>query len=801
MKILKFGGSSLAGPEQIKQIVPIVQQARSEGEVLLVVSAMEGVTNQLLRIAEHAEKGIPSWKADWAALVDRHTSTLLQLSQTEQSEKFFEALRKLFAQTLPVLEQIFERRKSAGLFLPDILSIGEKMSAELVAAALQNSGIDARPVYADKLLLTENKRLNADVIFSETAPALRHYFAGLNENSLPVVTGFIGRNSAGKTTLLGRNGSDYTASVLAACLGAKEVEFWTDVDGVLTADPRRIPESKKIEHLSFKEADILAELGTELLHPRTLKPLIRENIPCRIRSTFLPHSAGTAISGTPRTSLFPWKSIAAVSNGIEWFIKTGSRLAGRELLLRLYKNRLKPIAAKIEPSGIRLVLPGQVKLHQWKKVVGKNTVRKLGSHRSVIVIVGYRLHLLSSLTEGISHQLEISDVPVCFVSKDLEHRIGVVLGDEHLQTALNTLHQLLFGEIKLLPLIVAGYSGKVGKSFMSQLPYFQKFILKQYGIWTQVVKLFNSRGSRLYCDAAGQLPEHRIFPPVLADITASAEIAENYPLYLKQGAQIITANKLGLSQPMESYRQLRQTQAQFRAQVKYECTVGAATPFVKALRHIREKGDYLLALEGIFSGTIAFIMAAINTGQSFSTAVKTAWQKGFTEPHPARDLSGKDMQRKLLILLREAGFSLNMEDIRVESLLPADFPDSLPLEAFFEKLTELDNFWEKKMKEAANKGKILTYIAEYDGTAARVGFQEVPPTHPFSQIGPNQNCLRAFTQLHREIPLTISGAGAGAEFTARGLWQDLIQLFDNPNYLSKFNQPKLGALITDGIYQ
>lgn len=801
MKVLKFGGSSLAGAEQVKKIIPIIQNTLAVTETIVVVSAMEGVTNQLLRIAEHAEKGISSWKGDWAALVDRHISALMRLIDSADGKKYFISLQALFSQTLPILEQLFEQRRNTRLNMPDILAIGEKMSAQLVSAALQNAGIAALPVYADAFLITEGNRLNADVYWPEAVPKVQAFFSGLKKGTVPVVTGFIGRNRSGQTTVLGRNGSDYTASVLAACLKAESVEFCTDVDGVRTADPRRVADSGKVSCLSFTEADILAELGTDLLHPRTLKPLIWHRIPCRIRSTFLPESTGTYVSEKPPLSAPPWKSIAAVSNCTEWLIKTESSANARQYLSSIQEFGIHPAAAVSENGDLRLVLPESENSHLLKRMAGATEISRQATHRSVVVLVGKRLHLSLSLAEGLNGWLHQNHLPHEYIATDLPNRICLVVKDEHLPSILSALHRFLFEDIRLLPLIIAGYRGNVGKAFMAQLKQYQAFCLAQYGIWPQVWELRNSRASRKLWNGNDLSTPSRLLPPALVDITASQDLAESYPKYLQKGVHVVTANKLGLTQPLGQYRLLRQYARESGAKLKYECTVGAATPFVGTVRHIRQKGDALYQLEGVFSGTIASILADLHGGKPFSVAVKDAWREGLTEPHPAADLSGTDVQRKLLILLRESGLPLNPEDISVESLLPPEIPANLRLEEFFKKLTEYDAIWEKRVKQAAQNKQVLTYLAEFDGRSARVGLKEVPADHPFSRLGKNQNALRLFTHLHREVPLFISGAGAGRKFTARGLWQDLLEILEETNSESILAESKSGEPSDYGVHQ
>ncbi|MEM7789337.1 MAG: bifunctional aspartate kinase/homoserine dehydrogenase I, partial [Bacteroidota bacterium] len=689
------------------------------------------------------------------------------------------------------------------------IATGERLSAPLVAAAFRAAGHDALALDAADLVRTDDTFGNAAVDFEATRPLARGEVDRLGEATVAVVTGFIGSTEAGVTTTLGRSGSDYTATILAEALGAETCTIWTDVAGVYTADPRLVPEAVPLARLSYREAAELAYFGANVLHPRTMLPAERAGIPISIKSTLDPEAEGTEIGDETDDLDLRVKGISSVRDVAVVMVEGAGMTSAVGVSARLFGAlseagvNVRMVSQASSEQSICLVVDGpeaDVAVDALERAFEREIAR--GDVRRVYAIPDCAV--VSAVGEGMRHQpglagrlfatLGRAGVNVLSIAQGAaETNISTVVRSEEVAAALGALHEAFPLRRRRVHVAVIG-TGTVGQRLVEMLAEHAPALMDEDRIHLRLVAVANSR--RMAWDAGG-LPlsgalarlgadaeaadldalDARLLAPglerrIVVDATASEAVARRYVRWLEAGVGVVTPNKKANTLDLDYYRRLREAADRREVSYHYETTVMAGLPVVFTIRDLLRSGDRIDHVEGVFSGTLAFLFNRLAAGAAFSEAVREAKARGLTEPDPRDDLGGEDVARKLLILARETGRAVERADVAVESLVPADLADASP-EAFLDALDRLDAAWAQRVAEAG--GRRLAYVGEITEAGLRVGVRAVDPGSPFGRSEGTDNVILIRSARYRETPLVVQGPGAGPDVTAAGLLADLVK--------------------------
>ena len=808
--VSKFGGTSVGSPERIRRVVDLVTAADGDGRRVVVVSALGGVTDDLIAALDAAlareghEARVDAIRARHAEAVDALVAEPEREAVRAHLEARFRALGELL-DGVSLLREATPRTRDA------VVGIGERLSAPLVAAAFRAAGHDAAALEATAFVRTDDRFGDAAVDFEATRRLARRAVGALPPGQVAVVTGFVGSTEAGVATTLGRSGSDYTATILAEALDASECVIWTDVAGVFTADPRLVPEAVALPRLSYREAAELAYFGANVLHPRTMLPAERAGIPILIKSTLDPDLPGTRIAAETDALDLRVKGISSVRGvavvmvegaGMQSAVGVGARLFGA--LSEAGVNVRMTSQASSEQS-ICLVVDGAdadaavgALEAAFERELGRGDVRRVYAIPDCAVV--------SAVGEGMRHQpglagrlfatLGRAGVNVLAIAQGAaETNISTVVRSEDVGAALGALHEAFPLRRARVHVVVIG-TGVVGRRLVEMLAAHAPVLMDRDRIHLRLVGLANSR--RMRWDAGGlplgraledlheagdpadldALDAHLLAPGlerrIVVDATASEAVARRYVGWLEAGVGVVTPNKKANTLDMGYYRALREAAGRREVSYHYETTVMAGLPVVFTVRDLLRSGDRVRHVEGVFSGTLAFLFNRLAEGAAFSEAVRDAKARGFTEPDPRDDLMGEDVARKLLILARETGRDLERADLDVEPLVPPHLLD-VSTDAFLDALDDLDAEWADRVAGAAARGERLAYVGQIDDSGARVGVRSVPLDSPFAASRGTDNAILIRSDRYRETPLVVQGPGAGPDVTAAGLLADLVK--------------------------
>ena len=808
----KFGGSSVADADCFRRVAAILK-ARSPGRLAVVLSACKGVTDELIDAMHAAASGGDS-RAAIAALRARHTGLAAELLTSVAAKEFTASLDG----DLEELERSLAQVRANGNAEPTVVDVaagfGELWSTQLFRAyfaAEQTRPGQVRWVDAREVLVVERGPLGPLVQWDESRRLLQAAVAAEPAETL-IVTGFVARDPAGRQTNLGRNGSDFSASIFGALLDAKEIHIWTDVDGVLSADPRRVPDAQVIDSLSYNEAMELAYFGAKVIHPQTMAPAIGREIPIWIRNTFAPQNPATLICARP-TSALTVKGITTIEDialvnvegaGMIGVPGTAHRLFGA---LREAGISVVLISQGSSEHSICCAVP-RAQASRAVAVVREAFARELGQGQiqsvesdpelAILAVVGDGMAGIPGVAAKVFEALGAAAVNVRAIAQGASERnISVVVPAKAATRALRAVHASFYLSATTLSVGIIG-PGTVGRVLLEQIASQSarlqrdfKLDLRVRGIMTSKRMLLAEKGVALdgWQDAlasegvpadlarfvehvgADYLPHH-----VIIDCTASGDVAKNYPAWLGAGIHVVTPNKKANSAAMSFYRSMQLARREGGAHYLYEATVGAGLPVVQTLRDLRDTGDEITSIEGIFSGTLAYLFNVYDGSREFSDIVRDAKQRGYTEPDPRDDLSGLDVARKLIILGREMGLTLEMSDVAVESLVPSGLEGGSS-EEFLAGLPQHDAAMRARFEAARARGKVLRYVGRItaDGRAT-VGVAELDVKHAFANIALTDNVVRFATSRYDNNPLIVQGPGAGPGVTAGGIFADLLRL-------------------------
>ena len=809
MKVLKFGGSSLLTPERIRGVAAIVTRARHEGDVAVVVSALGGVTDALLEAAAAAREG-GGWDSACDALARRHADAVAALASASDQAAVAARVEAVLAELRDLLHGIQLLGETSPRVLDGVAACGERLSVEIVAAALRTEGADAEACDARRLISTDSRFGEARVELEESYGRIRRHFA--EERPLQVVTGFIGASHDGATTTLGRGGSDYTACLLGAALEAAAVEIWTDVDGVMSADPRLVPSSVALAHLSYDELMELSHFGAKVIHPPSVHPARARGIPLVVRNTFRPEAAGTRITTEPskRSELRPVCGVSSISpiallrlegDGMVGVPGIAQRLFGA--LARQAVNVILISQASSEHSVCFAILPEMIQaasrsigdefaLERHAGLIDELIVE---DDLAVVAVVGAAMSERPGIAGRLFGVLGGHAINVRAIAQgSSELNVSLVLKRSDEAAAVNAIHAALFEpERAVVDVVVAGVGG-VGAALLSQLDEQRATLERERGLTLRLAGIASSRHmlldsegldphealGRLHSEALQADPAElasfvigiRRPRRVLVDATASDEIPALYDNLLAKGVRVVTANKRRLAGAFDGYRPLR---AAGWRRFFYETTVGAGLPVLRTLHELVATGDQLRRLTGLLSGTLGYLMDEVSKGRRFSEVVREAHSRGYTEPQPLDDLSGEDVARKLIILGREAGLEIERDELEVAPLAGVEEWRGLPLDALWERLATLDDEFAARQAEAASAGRRLCYLASLEDGRGRVGLQAIESHHPCASARGTENVIAFYTERYSEMPLTVRGPGAGREVTAAGVFADVLR--------------------------
>ena len=808
MKVLKFGGTSVGSVESILSLKAIVEKEAQKQPIIVVVSALGGITDKLIATSVLAQKGDETWKDEFQAMVERHHKMIdTIITDPRKREQLFNIVDSLFEQLRSIYFGVYLIHDLSKKTQDAIVSYGERLSSNIVATLVQGA-----KWYDSREFIKTVRKNHKNTLDSElTNRLVRRTFSDLQRISL--VPGFISKDrDTDEITNLGRGGSDYTAAIIAAALDAEILEIWTDVDGFMTADPRVIKTAYTIKELSYIEAMELCNFGAKVVYPPTIYPVCVKNIPIRVKNTFNPDGEGSIIKQKVANNDKPIKGISSI-NGTTLITVAGLSMVGvigvnRRIFTALADNGISVFMVSQASSenstsiGVRdqdakeavEVLNGE-----FAKEIETGAMYPMHAENGLatIAVVGENMKNTPGIAGKLFGTLGRAGISMIACAQGApQTNISFVVKSEHLRKALNAIHDSFFlSEYKVLNLFVCGV-GTVGGQLLEQihnqyeeLKRTKRLKLNVVGIATSKKALFNSDGIDLanYRELLADAPESNekklcdaiiemnCFNSVFVDCTASKEVAEIYQPLLEHNISVIAANKIAASSSYEKYARLKETALARGVFFRYETNVGAGLPIIGTINDLRNSGDVILKIEAVLSGTLNFIFNEISADVTLSEAVRRAKEQGYSEPDPRIDLSGKDVIRKLVILAREAGYKVEKTDVEAHLFIPDEFFEG-SIDEFWKNLPKLDADFEARRKQLDAEGKRWRFVATFDHGKLSVALKEVDRTHPFYNLQGSNNIVALTTERYREYPMLIQGYGAGASVTAAGVFANIMSI-------------------------
>jgi len=818
MRVLKFGGSSVGTPGSIRKVLTIIKKKQNQGKIAVVVSAFSGVTNLLIEAAILASAGDEKAQQILEELDKRHLDAIRELLPVQKQSDAITRFKLRFNELEDVIHGVSLTQELTEKTKDFIVGFGEKFSADIISQCLESEGIRSEFVDAGKLIKTDDNFGEARVLTVPTFNKIRSFFK--ERDTVCVVTGFVSSTMKGVSTTLGRGGSDYTASIIAAALSAEEIEIWTDVDGLMTADPRKVKRAFTIPDASYEEAMELSHFGARVIYPPTLQPALQAGIPISIKNTFNPGARGTLIKKESSLNGGLIKGISSIDEVALITIRGSGMIGVSGIAARLFAtlarrkiNIILITQASSEHTVTLAVLPGmavkaeeairtEFSLELEDKVIDEILVEK---NLSIIAIVGDHMRNIPGIAGRVFSALGRNGINITAIAQgSSERNISFVVSKKDEAKAMNTLHDAFFlAGVKTVNLYLVGV-GLIGGTLLELLKNQIHVLYSDYQIDIKLRAVANSKKMLIRPDGIAinkwkdelikngretdpgsfirQMKELNLPNSIFIDCTAGMEISKLYPEILKSSISVVTPNKLANSSSQENFEYLHELADKHNVAFRYETNVGAGLPIVATIHELVTTGDRVDRIEGVLSGTLSYIFNRFDGQTPFCKIVREAREKGYTEPDPREDLNGHDVGRKLLILARIAGYKLEFEDIEIQNLVPAGAGKADNIESFFNKLEQHDSEFEELRKGAESKGKQLCYIAKFENGKGTVKLEEIGPEHPFYGLSGSDNILALYTDHYRESPMVIKGPGAGAFVTAGGIIADILRVTNTKVY-------------------
>ncbi|EEI93912.1 homoserine dehydrogenase [Sphingobacterium spiritivorum ATCC 33300] len=813
MKVLKFGGTSVGSADSIRSVLAIVTAAYQAGEKpLVVLSAMSGITNLLTQMAEDAAEGKP-FESGIKVLEEKHFEVVRKLIAVKFQNPVFTKLKLFFNEIEDLLQGIYALKELSNQSRDLVVSYGERCSTFLVSKIAEQHLEESLFVDASHYIKTNSNFGHASVN-DEITDQLIRALANTNADKLMFVTGFIGSNENGRITTLGRGGSDYTAAIFGSVLNASAIEIWTDVNGMLTADPRIVKKAFSLPVLSYTEAMELSYFGAKVIYPPTMIPAFLKKIPIIIRNTFQPEFEGTVIQFDSGKTSYPIKGISSISD-ISVINLSGSGMIGKSgfsgrlftLLAREQINVVLITQSSSEHSITFAVHPDDARKavqlieaeFELELEANKLVRPEIENDLSVLAIVGENMKKTPGMSGKLFAALGRNGINVRAIAQgSSEFNISVIISKIDLAKALNAVHDAFFAELKKTLHVFNLGTGNIGSTLFKQLENQHDFLSDKNDIDIKVVGISNSR--KMVFSESGinlgnweeDLNENGIDADlplfvekmkamnlpncVFIDNTASKIPSSYYEDIFRSNISIVTCNKIANSGKYEQYKSLHDTARKYGVDFFYETNVGAGLPIVRVLKDLMMSGDRIIKIEAILSGTISYIFNNFKENASFYDVVMKAQELGYTEPDPRDDLGGVDFMRKMLILARDAGHAIESEDVDLGAILPEACLKADSVASFYEELKKEDAYFEALKAKAKAENKVIRYIGKLENGKVAISVQLVDETHPFYSLSGSDNIISFTTERYKERPLVVKGPGAGAEVTAAGVFADLVNV-------------------------
>lgn len=813
MQILKFGGTSVANAENMRRVAGIVKTASGKDKVAVILSAMGGVTDQLLEAANEAANGSLRWESILQTITNRHFEALKALFGEKDASSTSRELSKALDELRLVLNGVYLLGELSDRTKDRVAGFGEWLSSKLFAAWYAEDHGETTWTDSRAIIITDKNFGKATVDVTVTNKRIREYFEQ-EIKKVYILPGFIASSIEGHPTTLGRGGSDYTAAILGAALDADVVEIWTDVSGMMTADPRMVNNIKQIPVISYQEAMELSHFGAKVIYPPTIQPLMKKNIPVWIKNSFQPEDEGTLIHNQPTDHKTIVAGISSI-NKIVLISLEGTGMIGipgfsKRLFEALAQAKINVVLItqsssehsicvgieEVNVKGAKMVVDNAFEHEIQQGLLDPLLVER---HLSIIAVVGDNMQNHTGISGRMFSALGKNGINIRAIAQgSSERNISAVISTDDVRKAVNVIHEEFFEtSLKQVNLFIAG-TGNVGKRLISQLLKQQDYLQKHLRLNVRIVALANSKRMLFTDEGIGADWESKMDTgdyvnlsslaefirgknlrnSIFVDVTANDEVAKIYPTLLEKSIAVVACNKVAASSEFGFYQKLKELSAEFNAPYLFETNVGAGLPVIGTLNDLMRSGDVVHRIEAVLSGTLNFVFNNYDGSRSFSSVVKQAQDEGYTEPDPRLDLSGKDVMRKIMILAREAGAVIEMEDIANESFMPPSTMEGT-VDQFYAEVEKQEAHFKAIYEKARLNGNKLKFVASFINGKASVGLKEIEPAHDFYHLYGKDNIVLFYTNRYTEQPMVIKGAGAGADVTASGVFADIIRAASN----------------------
>lgn len=815
MQVLKFGGSSVANADNILRVIDIVNKSLSSTKTIVVVSALGGVTDLLLSAASLAAAGDEVYKEKLFIIEQKHLETVKQLIPVVHQSQLLSVVKKSSNDIEELCNGIFQLQELTKRTKDRIASYGELLSSQIIGATFLAKGINAVWKDARELIITDDNYTAANVDFNKTNISINDYFKRQNEQ-LFIIPGFIAKDFNGITTTLGRGGSDYSAAIIAAALNAIHLQIWTDVSGMMTADPRLAAHAKIIPLITYQEAMELSHFGAKVIYPPTLQPVMGKHIPVVIKNTFAPDENGTIIqnNGLKKADLKNTNIVRGISSisHIALISLEGSGMIGipgfsKRLFEALSDEKINVIlitqsssehsicvaidshAASRAKQAVDAMFANEIALQKVEPL-------KVEVNLSIVALVGENMKNHTGISGRMFHTLGRNGVNIRAIAQgSSEKNISTVIATADVRKSINILHEEFFEtSYKQVNLFIIG-TGNVGTKLLAQLQQQMNYLQNQLHLQVRVAGLSSSRNQLINEEGIELLNwkeqlqmgdkanlnnfiesiiEKNLRNTILVDITASEEVASAYSQLLRKSISVVACNKVAASAAFQNYQTLKQIAREFNCHFLFETNVGAGLPIIATLNDLVQSGDRVHKIQAVLSGTLNFVFNNYDGNKKFADIVMQAQLEGYTEPDPRLDLGGTDVMRKILILAREAGQNLEMNEVINHSFMPEKCMQGT-VDDFYSEMEKEEIHFKNLLQQANAAGCKLKFVASYDNGKASVGLQHIDPKHDLYHLYGKDNVVLFYTDRYIEQPLVVKGAGAGAEVTAAGVFADIIR--------------------------